>query len=694
MPSDGPVAAGMSVSTPLLSFRFLPPIWLFVLSSLVIFSPLLEGGTTHLAVMMIRLMILFLLSVYLWGGIRAGTLACPRLQVGLALLTYLAMAALSTGFSAYTHQSLQWLIVLFSYAVLLYLIVFFVVEWDHIAKLLIVLVSMGLFEVGWALVEVAWGDALRPSGTFFNPNFLASYLGAIATIVLGYLCYGKIEWSGRRRSSLAMFKSSRFNLLRLFTPIALLASLVTAIVLTGSRGGLLALLVGTGLVLGIRFGRKGLAVLLVPLLVCLIVPNPLRDRLFAEHTDNPVGYARWHMWQSAAQEMIDYPLGIGLGLYQYMYPRYAFPIEGQIARYGKSAQTPHNEYLQMGVELGVLSLSVFMWGVVVIAREGVLVLKGRLKRWQRGVVVGVGAGMAGILAHAAVDSNLHEPAIAIVFTLLVGILLSAGRLSTHVPSRLRTIAIRSRFVWAGVGLATIVVLALFIVKLGVAWITFEAGTKAAARQDYLQAIGHYRTAIALDSNKTLYHSSLAAAHFQVFERTGDGAAALAAVAELESAIRLNPLDGRLSGLLGHVYVSLTSARFSSDAVTASSDEQRRSWLRSALVAYQRAAESDPFNPFYQLEQGRLHLAFGNREMAITCARQGTEIEPNFLPGREFLSRLYLESDRPELAWQEYREILARQQRYAGWNKDDLEKRFLQVDVATLAAVLEKIKMRT
>jgi O-antigen ligase len=51
--------------------------------------------------------------------------------------------------------------------------------------------------------------------------------------------------------------------------------------------------------------------------------------------------------------MTEYPFGLGLGLYQYAYPHYAFPVEGQIARYGRVAQTPHNEYLQMGVELGV-----------------------------------------------------------------------------------------------------------------------------------------------------------------------------------------------------------------------------------------------------------------------------------------------------------------------------------------------------
>jgi tetratricopeptide (TPR) repeat protein len=663
------------------------------MSGLLIFSPLLEGGTTHLAVMIIRLMVLLMLGVYVAGGIRNGAFTVPSLRIGPAVLTYLGLAAFSTATSPYTHQSLQWLVVLLGYAILLYLLVCFIEGWDHIARLLAVLVGMGLFETGWALVQGGWFGATRPTGTFFNPNFLAGYLAAVWAIVLGSLCYVRLGWNRERRAKGVHLT----ELFRVVVPIAILALLLFAIVWAGSRGGILALVVGAILVLGFRFGLKGLSLIALLLLVGLLVPNPLRERLWVEHVANPVGYARWQMWHSAVREMRDHPAGIGLGLSQYMVPRYMFPVEGQIARYGKVAQTPHNEYLQMGVELGVTSVLVFGWGLVLLVREAAGVLRQRLRRWQRGVAVGVSGAMAAILVHAAVDSNLHEPALAILLTLCAGLVLSARRLTGRVTEPPRVVCLpthRSRLLCAVLGVLVVGLLAVHVVRLGLAWTVHESGSRAATRLDFPRAITDYRTAIALDPGKALYHSSLAAGYFQVFERTRDGSAAQASLDELRAAIALNPLDGRLLGLLGHVYASLASAPTAPGVQSGVQGTQQTVWLRGAVSAYERAVALEPYAPFYRLELGRLSLALGERETAEAHVRRVIELEPNFLPGREWLARLYLQSERVDEAGREYREILERQRRYADWSKSDFEERFMTADVTALAAELKRARPRT
>lgn len=663
------------------------------MSGLLIFSPLLEGGTTHLAVMIIRLMVLLMLGVYVARGVRNGAFTAPSLRIGPAVLAYLGLAAFSTAISPYTHQSLQWLVVLLGYAILLYLLVCFIEGWDHIARLLAVLVGMGLFETGWALVQGGWFGATRPTGTFFNPNFLAGYLAAVWTIVLGFLCYVRLGWNRGRRAK----GVHPTDLFRVMVPIAILALLLFAIVWTGSRGGILALVVGTILVLGFRFGLKGLSLIALLLLVGLLVPNPLRERLWAEHVGNAVGYARWQMWQSAVREMRDYPAGIGLGLYQYMVPRYMFPVEGQIARYGRVAQTPHNEYLQMGVELGVASVLIFGWGLVLMVREARAALRQRLRRWQRGVVLGVSGAMAVILVHAAVDSNLHEPALAILLTLCAGLVLSARRLTGRVAELSHIVSLpshRSRLLWAGLGVLVVGLLAVHVVRLGLAWTVHESGSRAAARQDFTKAITDNRTAITLDPGKALYHSSLAAAYLQVFEGTRDGVAAQASLDELRAAIALNPLDGRLLGLLGQVYTSLASSMTIPGHQSSAQGTQRMAWLRGAVSAYERAVALEPYAPFYRLELGRLSLTLGDRETAEAHVRRVIELEPNFLPGREWLARLCLQSERVDEAGREYREILERQRRYADWSKSDFEERFMTADVTALAAELKRARPRT
>lgn len=632
--------------------------------------------------MIIRLMVLLLLGVYVARGIWTGSLACPTFRIGPIVLAYLGLAVVSTAASSYVNQSLQWLVVLAGYALLLYLLPCFITAWSHVATLLATLVGMGLFEAAWALAQGGWLGEARPRGTFFNPNFLAGYLAAIWTILLGCLCYICHERGSRREK----VGGQRVVWVAM---AAILALLLLAIIWTGSRGGMLAVVTGALLVVGLRFGRKGVAMLLVGAVLCLLTPNPLRERLWAQHVEgSSISFARWQMWQSAGREMVEHPFGIGLGLYQYLYPRYAFPLEGQITRYGKVAQTPHSEYLQMGVELGGAGLFVFFCGVAVVAREAGAVLKLRLARWQRGALVGVIGAIAGLLIHAGVDSSLHEPAIAILLTLCVGLVLAARRLSGQAV-RMRAVVVAHRWFWAGGAMILIGVLTVHVVRLGVAWMFYESGSQALAQRELVPAIADFRTAVSLDARKTLYHSSMAAAHFQAFERTGDARAAQAAVSELQVAMALNPLDGRLPGLLGYVYASLAKSRAPSQA----SPEQRIAWMRAAVAAYERAAELEPFVPSHDLELGQLYLALGERERAETWVRRAVELEPNFLPGREWLARRAMESERRDEAEREYREIVERQRQYAEVPKDELEKRYLTADVQELRVALDRLRSR-
>jgi O-antigen ligase/Flp pilus assembly protein TadD len=661
------------------------PLLVGVLSliTLLVFSPLLEGGTTHLAVMINRLLILFLFVVSLWIQTQTGLARGFRADIGLTILAYLGLVLMSALYSPYPHQSLQWLIVLFSYALLLYVLVSLSLAWDDVVKLMTVLIGMGVLEACLAIVQGAWLKALRPSGTFFNPNFLAGYLVTAWSVLLGYLSYGI------RKNSWKKWQKALLSLVGFAALILMMALFIVAILWTGSRGAMLALFAATALIVVVRYGLRGISICVLLIALVLLTPSPFRERLQAEHEQNRVSYARWQIWQSAVHEMIHHPFGIGVGLSQYVYPRYALPIEGQITRYGKVAQTAHNEYLQMGVELGVAGLAIFCLGVILVARDAMWILRQRLWRWQRGLIVGVSGAITAVLIHAAVDSNLHEPALAIVLIFSVGIVLSTRRLvegavkpGLRIPVNLRRIVLM-----IGVGLVGIA--GIIVVRLGVAWGAYEAGSRALESQNFPAAIRSYQTAVALDSAKALYHSSLGAAHFQVFQRTHKLQSGQTAVDELQLAIQLNPLDGHLFGLLGHVYMNFSSSMSRPDSTENAISEQRLSWLRAASKAYQRAIELEPFTPFYLLELGKICQELGERETAEAYVKRGIELEPNYLPGREWLATLYLKTGRLAQANDEYREILERQRRYDSWSKDAVESRFLTADVSSLTVALER-----
>ncbi|MBK9113856.1 MAG: O-antigen ligase family protein [Nitrospira sp.] len=377
--------------------NILPPISLLLVSALVIFSPLQEGGTTHPAQMIIRLLIMMWLGIVLAAGIRAGRLAIPVLTMRYVVLAFVGLALAATILSPYAHPSRQWLIVIAGYATLFYLLVSFLDRWEHIRGLTVVIVLMGVGEAGWAIMQgLAW-NVLRPSGTFFNPNFLAGYLTVTWTILFSVAIYGYRQVPACSRS----WMSPVLWWIGLGTA---LGALFLAVLWTQSRGGMIVFLVGTVFVLTARYGWKlAGSCAAVVVLLGLFVPTPIRDRVLAEHQQNPVSYARWQMWQGAVAQMVDHPFGIGLGLYQYTYPLYAFPIDGEISRFGKVAQTPHNDYLQMGVEMGPGAILVFGIGVVLLIRELRQVLQSRLRRWQRSLIVGTGGGVMALLAHAAFD---------------------------------------------------------------------------------------------------------------------------------------------------------------------------------------------------------------------------------------------------------------------------------------------------
>ncbi len=133
--------------------NILPSFSLLVISALVFFSPLQEGGTTHPAQMIMRLLILAWLGFVLAAGIRALRLVVPVLAMRYVVLGFVGLALVATLLSPYAHPSRQWLIIIVGYATLVYLVVSFVDRWEHIRTLAVVIVLMGVGEAGWAIMQ-------------------------------------------------------------------------------------------------------------------------------------------------------------------------------------------------------------------------------------------------------------------------------------------------------------------------------------------------------------------------------------------------------------------------------------------------------------------------------------------------------------------------------------------------------------
>jgi tetratricopeptide (TPR) repeat protein len=459
-------------------------------------------------------------------------------------------------------------------------------------------------------------------------------------------------------------------------------AIAVAFVLGQSRGALLAFVVAVTCVGLYRFGKPFLAVIVLSLIAGALVQNPLQQRVLTVGAQDPYAYTRFAIWQNSLERIIDHPWGVGLGLYKYTSFQYRFPVETAIARYSKRAESAHNEYLQMAVELGVIGLVLFLAGVALLGWEIRETLRLPLEPWERGLVIGLSGGILGILVHGGVDAVFHEPALVLLAILFAGMILVVKRLRQPQGPSIWTVPFPyhpARAVSIGV---VAVLCAILIVQPASAWYAFEkgAGEAAVGRQD--RAFDWFQRATRIDPGTTAYHDALALTAVRLFHQSGDPRWLLRGVEELALCLELNPLDGRFAHRLGALHVLL--------ADRVGPGLQQEGLWRQAAAYFEQAIRLDPYSPFNYHELGKIRWAQGHKEEALALFRRAISYEPNFLPVRAQLAELSQQIGQREVAKAEYEQIVQVKERYRGWNLTALERQFLEVDTERLKRSLSLV----
>jgi O-antigen ligase len=206
--------------------------------------------------------------------------------------------------------------------------------------------------------------------------------------------------------------------------------LVTALVLTHSRGGLLATLAGlAALMVAIstapslgrlrRIGTWGVVPFVVFLIALFISGGGTFDRMMSADFDSA---QRLTVYRLILQAIGDYPVfGIGLGSFADIFPIYR---SSSITAYFDLA---HNDYLQNILELGIpaaLCLFAAVGWLVGLCVRGI-------RARQRDAIYPCLAVAASVLVglHAAVDFSLQIPAVTVTYMFLLGIGVAQSRSS-------------------------------------------------------------------------------------------------------------------------------------------------------------------------------------------------------------------------------------------------------------------------
>ncbi len=637
---------------------------------LLVFSPLIEGGTTYLPVAIISLTTSFIGAYWIRQSFINGRFIFPGTKFTAPILVFLFLSILTTLWSPYKNISIRWLMLIAAYIILFYLTLYSINSVARIRSIFNLLLIMGTFQSVLGIIQYLWFGSNRATGTFFNPNFLAGYLSATFLLGLGLFLNNRED----RRLKIILTFSLPLMLIALF--------------FTQSRGGFFSLFIGLFFVLFYCLKKKGVLIYLIILLSIILMPNPFIQRLKALNTSDSYAYSRIQIWRSSLPRIIESPLGVGLGIYKYTSQRYSFPIEEAVARYAKKAETAHNEYLQIAVELGVLGFLTFLWGITLLVKEGLSIvrsLKTDRSNQSTGGAIGLLGGVIAIFSHGLVDSNLHEPSIVILLITLTGIIIAINK--TYNTDRDQVFIIKKiKGKFYDISFIIIVILlSILTIRPCMAYYAHSYGEEYMKKADLNKAAELFRWAILFDPGNTSYHYSLSAATFNKFQKDKDPSLIDETISEINYAMKLNPINTLFPSRLAFVYQYL--------GMTSKDSLAKERLLIEAEKNYKISIGLAPFYAPNYAGLAEIYLVLGDKEQAKMELMKAIDFEPRFLPARYQLAVIYQGEGKIELAEAEYRAIIEIKETYASKVQHVMEEEYLGVDIADVKKRLGLLKSR-
>lgn len=251
----------------------------------------------------------------------------------------------------------------------------------------------------------------KPFGSFVNRHNFAAFMEMTLCLPLGLMFVGAVEKDRR---------------LLYITAIGLMG---VALILSGSRGGLIAFLAAIFFLIILTTKTKntkqlalkiGLAVLLLTTIVvgaALIGGETSLARIAEAET---TATTRTHIWGVTTRIILNsLPLGAGFGAFGVSYT--PFDSLNGLER----VEQAHNDYLEVLATGGIVGLLIGGFFLFQLFRTG-LKNSRTPNLFRRGVCVGALAGCFAILVHSLFDFVLHTTALAMLFITLVSLVVVSG----------------------------------------------------------------------------------------------------------------------------------------------------------------------------------------------------------------------------------------------------------------------------
>lgn len=393
----------------------------YALYALLIFAPLALASVQDWAMSVIEMVTLVALTAFLFEKSMTWNWKWIKTPLDKPIIVLLILSSLSAVFSMNRPRSFWAILLLINYVIIFYLIVSTVRTRSDYRHLIWVIISVGAFLSLFGLFKKYMGNpfpwwnyhnipetAGHLISTYGNRNHLTGYLEMALPLSLGLILTG-------------------YRGVRLFLLVVLSALLLLVLILAFSRGGWVSaslglIFMGFVLMTSQYFNKKKILVAIigggVVLMMIVLSNTAMVERLLTiGEVDIGSSAGRIKIWSAAVEMIEDHPvLGIGPGNFSTVFTQYLPPAENRHFY-------AHNDYIQSAAEIGLAAIVIIAWMIAAIYRRGFKKLKNQ-SRLVWGITIGALSGITAILVHSIFDFNLHIPANALLFTVLVALAVS------------------------------------------------------------------------------------------------------------------------------------------------------------------------------------------------------------------------------------------------------------------------------
>ncbi|HLV94283.1 MAG TPA: O-antigen ligase family protein [Candidatus Acidoferrales bacterium] len=335
----------------------------------------------------------------------------------LLALIGLGMAQLLFHTTVYTYFTRTELLRFAAYAILFFLATQLFRTRSELSEVAWFLIGFGFLVSLFGIIQhftsngrIYWFRELPLGGDLFGPyvnrNDFAGFVEL--TVPVGF--------------SLMVFRGLRRELFPLATLLTIVP--VSALVLSGSRGGIVSFVFEIGVLAllarsrrskeGPKMAAVGIVTLAALAMIAWIGAGKAIER-FSNLPQNDITMSRrFSMVRGAGGIVRDHPLlGSGLGTLVVAYPRHETAYDGKVVEHA------HNDYVELLAEGGLAGGICGLAFLILLYRRARKSFEAEQGHFSRALHAGAIIALSGLLLHSFVDFNLHIPSNALLFLLQV-----------------------------------------------------------------------------------------------------------------------------------------------------------------------------------------------------------------------------------------------------------------------------------